>query len=173
MATTLINKPIVITRTSNTVIQPTTQKITLQPGVMTGVDRLAELTDVVHSSNNGVLTFDSTDSLYKVVPADSQIFTPVVGAITLINWSLGGIARVVLTSNTVLQATGIRGKGIIQLVQGTTGNHRVTYSNKFQFGSDLTETILSTTPGMTDYVGVLYNVTTQKYDVAGFVKGYA
>jgi hypothetical protein len=144
------------------------------PGTMSGIDRLAELTDVATSSKDGVLVYESNTSLYKVLPSDNQWFavTCNTDGITVIDWVNGGIASIVLTGNTTLSNLGFRPKGILQLIQGGTGNNQILFDSTFTLGTDLSNIVLSYDIGATDYVGLMYNPYDSKYDVVSFVKGY-
>lgn len=56
--------------------------------------------------------------------------------------------------------------------QDGTGSRTLALDTKYRLGADITAVTLSTGAGKTDYLGVRYNVTDDKWDVVAFVKGY-
>lgn len=82
--------------------------------------------------------------------------------------------RVNLQGDTILNGgTGVDGqKLLLELTQGGTGNHAITLGTKFQFGTDITGIVFSILPGMTDYVGCVYNEPKDKWRVVAYSRGY-
>jgi hypothetical protein len=83
--------------------------------------------------------------------------------------------RVPIQGDTVLNGgTGVDGqKLLLELTQDGAGNHSITLGSNFQFGSDFTSITFSVLPGMTDYVGLVYNATANKWRVVAYSRGYA
>jgi len=61
---------------------------------------------------------------------------------------------------------------VFAIRQDGTGSRTLALDTKYRFGSDITSITLSTAINKTDYLGVRYNVTDDKWDVIAFAKGY-
>lgn len=79
-----------------------------------------------------------------------------------------------LTGNLTLNLSGgVDGQAVrIRLPQDGTGSRLLTLGAKFRLGTDITAVTLSTTASKIDYLGVVYHLADDKYDVVAFVKGY-
>jgi hypothetical protein len=89
--------------------------------------------------------------------------------------TLGFLFRVTLGGNRTLgNPTGAYDgqKLLFAIKQDGTGSRTLTYSSKFRFGTDITAATLTTTASKTDYLGVIYDSSADKFDVIAFVKGY-
>lgn len=93
-----------------------------------------------------------------------------------IDSSLGNIFTVTLGGNRTLGApTGSPGNGRLMEVrvrQDGTGSRTLAYNAIYRFGTDVTEPVLSTTAGKTDYLLFQYNSTDTKWDCIGVSRGY-
>lgn len=105
-----------------------------------------------------------------------QVNTPVVltpGATPTANAALGNTFRLTANQNfTLANPTGlVDGQMLMfEITQDATGGRVWTLDTLFHFGTDITSAVLSTAPGVTDYLGVKYR--NAKLDVIAFVKGY-
>lgn len=84
---------------------------------------------------------------------------------------------ITLTANATINiptVTGLDGhKAIIRIKQGGSGSYVVTWGSTVRFGTDLPSLTLSTTVGVQDMVGFIWNSTASKYDIVAFIKGFA
>jgi hypothetical protein len=129
---------------------------------------------ILDGSNNptSLAQFVSTDTISPQYLFNVQ--TPSYSANATINWSLGNVARITLTGNSVITNSGaVDGqKLLLELKQDGTGSRTVSFTSETRFGTDITSITLSSTPSKTDKIGLIYNATDLKYDVIAFVKGY-
>jgi len=98
------------------------------------------------------------------------------GTLIATDASLGNVFYVTLGGNRTLSnpTNSTNGKRIIwRIEQDATGGRTITLGNKFRLGTDITSVVLSTSPGITDYIGAIYNAQDDKWDVIAFVKGFA
>lgn len=89
--------------------------------------------------------------------------------------SLGTHFRVTLGGNrTLANPTGaVDGQRITwEIIQDGTGSRTLSYDTKFAFGTDVTSPVLSTTAGLRDFIGAIYNSTTDKFYVCAFARGF-
>lgn len=63
-------------------------------------------------------------------------------------------------------------KIILEFIQGGSGSYALTLGSKFDFGSDITTATLSTAVGAHDFMGAIYNATSDKFYIVAYVKGY-
>ena len=106
-----------------------------------------------------------------VIGATGQGVTGIVGT----NASSGTLFRYQLLSNITLQnPTGAVDGQLItwELIQGYSGSNVMTTDSNFAYGTDLTGVTLTTTLGKRDFMSARYNITTGKYYVVGFIRGY-
>lgn len=92
-----------------------------------------------------------------------------------VNALLGNIFTVTLGGNRMLgNPTGaVNGQRLtFRIRQDGTGNKTLSFDTKFRFGTDLTSITLSTGANKTDYIGVIYNSTDDKFDIVAIMKGY-
>ena len=97
------------------------------------------------------------------------------GATISTDASLGTHFRVTLGGNrTLANPTGASdGQRITwEIIQDGTGSRTLSYGSKFAFGTDVTSPVLSTTAGLRDFIGAIYNLTTDKFYVCAFARGY-
>jgi hypothetical protein len=112
----------------------------------------------------------------SAVPVRSPV-TLTSGAIINTDVSLGRHFKVVLTGNDILTApTGSPVDGqtaLWEFIQDSTGSRLLTIDiSGFKFGTDVTLSSLSTTPGAHDFMGAIYNATAAIWDVILFIRGY-
>jgi len=108
------------------------------------------------ANKNGVVTL--TDAATIVVDATSgDIFTVTLGG----NRTLGNPSGAVNGQRLTFR-----------IRQDGTGSRTLSFDTKYRFGTDLTSITLTTTAGKTDYIGVIYHSTDDKFDVVAFMKGY-
>ncbi len=91
------------------------------------------------------------------------------------NAGLGHRFRVTLGNNRTLgnPTNAYDGQQIVwELIQDDTGGRIITLDTKFAFGTTITAVVLTTTPSKRDFLTAIYNATTDKFYVVGFVKGY-
>jgi hypothetical protein len=112
-------------------------------------------------------------------PFSNAVSTTVVdlvdGATISTDASLGNHFRVTLTADRDLEnpTNATDGQKIIfEIIQDSTGSRILNLDTKFAFGSDITSIVLSTSPDLRDFVGCLYNQSTDKFYIIAFVKGY-
>lgn len=89
--------------------------------------------------------------------------------------ALGHRFRVTLGGNQTLgnPTNGYDGQQIVwELIQDGTGSRTITLGTKFTFGTTITAVVLTTIPSQRDFLTAIYNATTDKFYVVGFVKGY-
>lgn len=84
--------------------------------------------------------------------------------------TLGGNRTLGNPSNTSAAFDGM--DFIFRIRQDGTGNRTLAFDTKFRFGSQLTSITLTTTPNKTDYIGVRYHASDDKFDVIAFSPGY-
>lgn len=105
----------------------------------------------------------------------SGVVTLTDGATISVNATLGDVFKVTLGGNrTLSNPTGaVDGQRMtFRIRQDGTGSRTLTLDTKFRLGTDLTSTTLTTTVDKTDYLGVIYHATDDKFDVVAFVKGF-
>ena len=91
------------------------------------------------------------------------------------NAVLGNYFRVTLTGNATLAApTGmVDGQKVLwEFVQDATGSRTLSLPANFHFGTDVTGAALSTTANAHDFLGAIYNATTNVWYVTTVIKGY-
>jgi hypothetical protein len=89
--------------------------------------------------------------------------------------SLGNLFRVTLGGNRTLgnPTNPTDGQRVVwEIIQDATGSRTLAYGNKFTFGTDITSAVVSTTASKRDFLGAIYNGTTDLWYVVAFVKGY-
>lgn len=92
-----------------------------------------------------------------------------------VNAALGNQFTVTLAGNRTLgNPTGaVNGQLLLFAIrQDATGSRTLAYDTKFRFGADITAITLTTTAAKTDYIGVRYHSSDDKFDVISVVKGY-
>ena len=128
-------------------------------------------------ASNGVVTVSATGTTTNTTP----VFNAVPG---VLNLGSGNVAvdaaaathyRLVLTTNALLQTPlhGIDAQRLtFEFIQDAAGGRALTLDAGYVFGTDITGILLSTAPGKRDFMTTIYNASTDKWYVTGFVKGY-
>lgn len=124
------------------------------------------------------------DKIETLMPISGGTFTGAViesvvsltdAATISVDATLGNIFTVTLGGNRTLgNPTGaVNGqKMVFRIRQDGTGSRTITLDTKYRLGSDITTVSLSTSANKTDYLGVIYHSSDDKFDVVAFVKGY-
>lgn len=92
-----------------------------------------------------------------------------------INAALGNTFTVTLGGNRTLgtPTNPVSGqKIIVRVTQDGVGGRQLSYSSGWSLGIDFVGLPLSTSPGVTDYIGAIYNTLTSKWDVVSIMRGY-
>jgi hypothetical protein len=119
-----------------------------------------------------------TATAVNVTVSGRQLNTPVAltsGASVAVNAALGNqFALTAAHTFTLANPTNpVNGQMIMFAIrQDGTGSRVLTLGSDYRLGTDITEVVLSTAAGKTDYLGVRYNGTDSKWDVIAFVTGY-
>ena len=109
----------------------------------------------------------------------ASIQTPVTltdAATVATDASLGNRFRVTLAGNRTLGNPTNPTDGqqcVWELIQDATGTRTLALDTQFNLGTDITSTTLSTAASKRDYLTAIYRSGATKWDVVGFVKGYA
>jgi hypothetical protein len=118
-------------------------------------------------ATTGALTF-----LKGVAPTAANLTD---GANIATDASLGSEFRVTLAGNRTLDnptnPTDAQ-RAVWRFKQDATGSRTITLGSKFRLGADISAVTLSTTANKIDYMGAIYNLTDDKWDVVAFVTGY-
>jgi hypothetical protein len=98
------------------------------------------------------------------------------GATVAVDASLGNDFRLTLGGNNHTIASPSNPtdgqKLTLQITQGTGGPYQVTWGSAYEFASSLPQPTLSTTAGLTDLVGFIYNANKGTWLMAGFLNGF-
>jgi hypothetical protein len=92
--------------------------------------------------------------------------------------SLGGVFRVTLAGNRTLGAPTNPTPGqkaVWRLKQDATGSRTITLTTGaggFRLGLEISAITLSTAANTVDYIGAIYDVTDDRWDVVGLARGY-
>ena len=111
-----------------------------------------------------------TGAFIEAVSALSNTATPALDA------SLGNIFTLTATTNPTIGIPSNPTSGQKITIRFTASGADRTMSlntgtGGFKFGTDITA-LTATTSGTTDYVGAIYNSTSNKWDVVAYAKGY-
>lgn len=93
-----------------------------------------------------------------------------------VNAALGNIFTVTLGGNrTLSNPTGATNgqKLVFRIRQDGTGSRTLAFDTKFRFSDSIPSITLSTAANSTDYIGVIYHSSDDKFDVVAFSQGYA
>lgn len=120
-------------------------------------------------ADTGLITYIDT-------PVVQAQFTLTDGATVALDASQGGSFRLSAGGNRTISAPTNPKQGQVIIIQHfASGGARTlslnTGSGGFRFGTDITG-LTATTSGKTDYISARYNLTDDKWDVIGYVKGY-
>jgi len=123
-------------------------------------------------------TFTGTITAATIVASGRVSVTPdtLTDASTIaVDASLGNMFTVTLGGNRTLgnPTNAVDGQRILfRIRQDGTGTRTLTLDTKYRLGTTITSTTLTTTINKTDYLGVIYHASDDKFDVVAFVKGF-
>jgi hypothetical protein len=93
-----------------------------------------------------------------------------------VNAAAGSDFRVTLNGSRTMGAPSnpVDGQQIIfQITQGSAGSASITWGNGYAFSTELPRPALSTTAGLTDLLGFIYNASAGTWLLAAFVNGFS
>jgi hypothetical protein len=93
-----------------------------------------------------------------------------------VNAALGNDFRVTIAASRTMGAPSNSTDGqkiVFQITQGTGGNFTITWNTVYEFSTGLPQPLLSTTAGLTDLLGFIYNATKAKWLFVAFVAGFS
>ncbi|HEV2412200.1 MAG TPA: hypothetical protein VGS28_00110 [Candidatus Saccharimonadales bacterium] len=93
-----------------------------------------------------------------------------------LNASLGNTFTVTIAGSRTLSNPSNPTDGqriIVAVTQGTGGSFTLSYGNLYEFSANLPSPTLSTTAGMTDYLGFIYNAVSGKWRFLAFLGGFS
>lgn len=143
--------------------------------------------DLLNQQLHDVSLSTTKDSFSQtVIENRAQVFTSsVVGqnkgvvltdaATIAVDLSKGNYFKVTLTDNRTLgNPTGARdGERIVfEIIQDGTGGRTLAFDTKYAFGFTLDSITLSTGANKRDFIGCIYNATTDKFYVVAFQDGF-
>jgi hypothetical protein len=123
-------------------------------------------------------TFTGTVTTDKLVVGGSLVVsadTLTDAATIAVDAALGNVFTVTLGGNRTLgnPTNATNGQKILfRIRQDGTGTRTLALDTKYRLGTSITSTTLTTTAAKTDYLGVIYHSTDDKFDVIAFVKGF-
>lgn len=117
---------------------------------------------------------DQTDGVgsLPLIPAP-QVLTP--GATVAVDASLGVYFTLTAGQSFTLSnpTNPTDGQKIVfRILQDGTGGRVLTLDTKYRLGTDISAVVLTTAINKADYIGVVYNLVADKWDVIAFTKGY-
>lgn len=115
--------------------------------------------------SGGTFTGDVVESVVALTDA----------ATIAVDATLGNIFTVTLGGNRTLgNPTGaVNGQKLVfRIRQDGTGSRTLAYDTKFRFSGDISSITLTTTAAKTDYIGVIYHGSDDKFDVLAVNKGF-
>lgn len=127
----------------------------------------------VWRSAAGVLETDSQMVVEKRITTGVATLTP--GTTVATDASLGNHFRLTAAQNFTLSnpTNPVNGQKIVwEIIQDATGSRTITLDTKFALGTDIAAVTLTTTANARDFLGAVYNSTTDKWYVIAFTKGY-
>ncbi len=112
---------------------------------------------------------------------ESGAIAPAVVALTdaatiAVDASLGNDFRVTIAASRTMgnPSNPTNGQQIIfQVAQGGSGSSTITWGSAYEFSTSLPQPTLSTTAGLTDLLGFIYNATKGTWLLAAFVNGFS
>lgn len=121
-------------------------------------------------------TLKTDDSLVVARALNTGVVTLSDGATPALNASLGNTFLLTAAGDrTIAVPTNPTSGQKITIVHKASGGARTlslnTGAGGFRFGTDITA-LTSTTSGLTDYIGAIYNAADNKWDVVSYVKGF-
>lgn len=127
----------------------------------------------VNGHGPGAVTIQASD--VNAVPVQSPV-TLTDGATISTDVSTGRQFRVTLAGNHTLSApVGSPRDGqtaLWEFIQDATGGRTITLDSIFEFGTDVTNSGLSSAPNTHDFVGAIYDSTAAVWRVIMWIKGY-
>jgi hypothetical protein len=140
--------------------------------LLSGADYADMLTSIARTK-----TFTKVaDRLEEIeVLLGKNVQTPASADSITINWSLGGVARVVLNrATTTFHFTGGYDcqKLVLELIQDEVGGRAVAFGAEVLAGSYFTFPVLLSSAGLLDYLGFIYKLDTNHYDYTSLARGY-
>ena len=90
--------------------------------------------------------------------------------------SLGNDFRVTIAGNRTMGTPANPADGqqiIFQVTQGTGGSFTLTWASGYEFSAGLPQPTLSTTAGLTDLLGFVYDATKGTWLLAAFLNGFS
>lgn len=91
-----------------------------------------------------------------------------------VDWATVDVVRVTLQGPTTFAFTGATNdqRLILELTQGSTGGHAVTWPANLRYSLIIPSIQLSTAPDKLDRIGILYRSASNTYDVVALMVGY-
>lgn len=143
--------------------------------VASGTLTLPASTDTLVARNTAETLMNKTVVSSTLIPSIVDLTD---GATINTDVALGNSFRVTLAGNRTLAAptNSVHGqKCLWRFKQGAGGNHTITLNTGaggFRLGVSITSVVLSTTAGLVDYMGAMYDTNDNKWDVIAFATGY-
>jgi hypothetical protein len=112
---------------------------------------------------------------FVAVAAPNAVITLADAATIATDASLGNHFRVTLGGNRTLgnPTNPTDGQKIMwEIIQDATGSRTIALGAKFALGTDISTVTLTTTANKRDFLGAVYNASTDKWYIVAFVKGY-
>jgi hypothetical protein len=153
-----------------------TQKVDILSNGNVGLGTIAPTGALeVEGGNVGIGTWSPGVKLQVNGAFTSGVVTLTDAATINTNASLSNLFRVTLGGNRTLAnpTNAIDGEKVTwELIQDGTGNRTITLGSQFDLGTDIASITLSTTANTRDFMGAIYNATTNEWYVVSFIKGY-
>lgn len=121
-----------------------------------------------------VITTDGTGNTYWGNPLTPRVTTLPYSANVVLDWSVADVIRVTLGGDIEFTHTGAADgqKGILEVTQPAAASNVVYFTTQTKFGSDIPSFTASTTFGVTDKIGFIYNLTANNYRVVAIARGF-
>jgi hypothetical protein len=123
------------------------------------------------------MTFKSALSnlLVEDEPIYKRVISLVDAPVITFNASLANEFTVTIAGNRTLGAPTNPADGqkvTLRIKQDAVGNRTLTFDPIYRFGTDIPSVVLSTTPDAEDYIGIIYNLDDDKWDVVALSRGF-
>ncbi|HUB93254.1 MAG TPA: hypothetical protein VMB52_02015, partial [Verrucomicrobiae bacterium] len=162
--------------------------------VSQGGTGVGTLTGIIKGNGTSVMTAAVAGTDYVAPSGNVATATNLAGGATLpaylapqvvaltdaatiaVNAALGNDFRVTIAGNRTLgtPTNPVNGQKILfQVTQDSTGSRTLSYTSAYEFSTGLPQPTLSTTAGLTDILGFIYNATKSKWLLVAFVNGFA
>lgn len=135
---------------------------------------ISTLTQAALDLKAALTVTDSLDGRLDALEA-SGVTNLTFATTTNVDAATGKHFRLTLTGNTTLAnpTNLVNGQRIVfELIQDGTGSRTVALGSKFAFGTDIAGYTASTEASKRDFVGAIYNSTTDKLYIIAVAKGY-